>query len=126
MGSNPTPSANNSFIAIRHSVTWAVRQASEFTYELTIFVKDWATDWAPSPAEIVEAAKRGELVEAFRRELVEVVLAHTLDDKTEEAYRRTDMIEKRRRLMTAWAEFCGKAPVKGNVIELPTAQRAMA
>jgi hypothetical protein len=53
-------------------------------------------------------------------------LAHTLDDKTEEAYRRTDMIEKRRRLMTAWAEFCGKAPVEGNVIELPTAQRAMA
>ena len=36
------------------------------------------------------------------------------------------MIEKRRRLMTAWAEFCGRAPVEGNVIELPTAQRAMA
>src|SRR6185312_3241252 len=34
--------------------------------------KDWATDWTPSPAEIVEAAKRGEIVEAFPRDLVEV------------------------------------------------------
>jgi hypothetical protein len=81
--------------------------------------KDWATDWAPSPAEIVEAAKREDLVEAFARELVEMALAHTLDDKTEEAYRRTDMVEKRRRLMETWAKFCGKAPVKDNVINLP-------
>jgi len=83
--------------------------------------RDWAADWAPSPAEILEAAKRGELVEVYPNELVEVALAHTLDDKTEEAYRRTDMIEKRRRLMSKWAEHCDKVPVKDNVIDLPIA-----
>jgi integrase len=46
---------------------------------------DWATDFTPSPAEIIEAAKRGEIVEAFPRDLVEVALAHALDSKTEEA-----------------------------------------
>jgi integrase len=70
--------------------------------------KDWATDWSPSPAEIVEAAKRGEIVEAFPRDLVEVALAHALDSKTEEAYRRTEMIEKRRRLMSKWADYCAR------------------
>src|SRR5258708_7197568 len=80
--------------------------------------KDWATDWAPSPAEIVKAAKRGELVEAFPRDLIEVALAHRLDDKTEEAYRRTDMIDKRHRLMTAWAEFCSKPAGNGEVVSL--------
>jgi len=48
------------------------------------------------------------------------------DFHTRAVAKGTDMIEKRRRLMTAWAEFCGRAPVEGNVIELPTAQRAMA
>jgi len=53
--------------------------------------KDWATDWATAPDEIVEAAKRGELVEAFPRDMIEVALAHRLDSKTEEAYRRSDI-----------------------------------
>jgi len=68
--------------------------------------KDWATDWAPAPDEIVEAAKRGELVEAFPRDMIEVALAHRLDSKTEEAYRRSDMFKKRRRMMEAWARYC--------------------
>jgi integrase len=70
--------------------------------------KDWATDWSPPPAEIRRANKRGELVEAFPRDLVEVALAHKLPSKVEEAYRRTDMIVKRRRLMAVWAAHCGK------------------
>src|SRR5262249_28311557 len=69
--------------------------------------KDWATDWAPSPVEIVEAAKRGELLEAFPRDMIEVALAHRLDNKTGEAYRRTDMFKKRRRMMDEWARYCG-------------------
>jgi len=87
--------------------------------------KDWATDWSPTPAEIVEAAKRGELVEAFPRDLVEVALAHKLPDATEAAYRRTDMIEKRRRLMNRWADYRAKPPVKDNLVDLPAAERAM-
>lgn len=80
--------------------------------------KDWATDWTPSPAEIVEAARRGEIVEAFPRDLVEVALAHALDDKTEEAYRRTEMLEKRRRLMARWADFCTRPVAAGDVAPL--------
>ncbi len=44
---------------------------------------------------------------AYPREIAEAALAHTLRDKVEAAYRRGDALEKRRRLMTDWAEFCG-------------------
>jgi integrase len=43
----------------------------------------------------------------FPREVVEMALAHVIEDKTEAAYRRGDLFEKRRRLMNAWAEYCG-------------------
>jgi integrase len=55
---------------------------------------------------------------SFPRELVEAALAHVLDDKTEAAYQRGDMLEKRRRLMDAWAEFCGKRVPTGAVVNL--------
>jgi integrase len=44
----------------------------------------------------------------FPNEMVEMALAHAVDDKVEAAYRRGDLFDKRRRLMDAWAEFCGK------------------
>ena len=44
----------------------------------------------------------------FSREVSEMALAHVIDDQVEAAYRRGDLFEKRRRLMDAWAEFCGK------------------
>jgi integrase len=44
----------------------------------------------------------------FPREVSEMALAHVIDDQVEAAYRRGDLFEKRRRLMDAWAEFCGK------------------
>jgi integrase len=47
----------------------------------------------------------------FPHEVVEMVLAHAIEDKTEAAYRRGDLFEKRRRLMDAWAEYCGRSGV---------------
>jgi integrase len=41
----------------------------------------------------------------FPREVCEMALAHTLKDKTEAAYNRTDLFEKRRKLMDAWSVF---------------------
>ncbi|TPN28364.1 DUF4102 domain-containing protein [Mesorhizobium sp. B2-3-3] len=41
----------------------------------------------------------------FPREIAEAALAHTVRDKTEASYQRGDMLEKRRRMMTAWAAF---------------------
>ena len=40
------------------------------------------------------------------REVAEAVLAHTLTNKVEAAYRRTDFFDKRRPLMDDWATFC--------------------
>lgn len=48
----------------------------------------------------------------FPREVVEMALAHTAGDATEQAYQRGDLFEKRRKLMTAWADFCTKPPAK--------------
>ena len=41
----------------------------------------------------------------FAREICEAALAHIVKDKTEAAYRRADLFEKRRELMATWAAF---------------------
>jgi integrase len=43
---------------------------------------------------------------AFPRDVAEAALAHAVGDETERAYRRGDALEKRRKLMDAWAKFC--------------------
>jgi integrase len=40
------------------------------------------------------------------KEMLDIALAHTVDDKVEAAYRRGDMFEKRRKLMADWAAYC--------------------
>jgi integrase len=51
----------------------------------------------------------------FPRDLAEMSLAHALGDETEQAYWRSDALEKRRELMEAWARYCG-TPRPANVI----------
>jgi integrase len=41
----------------------------------------------------------------FARELAEAALAHAIGDKAEQAYRRSDALEKRRALMKAWGQY---------------------
>jgi len=41
----------------------------------------------------------------FPREVCEMALAHTIKDKSEAAYRRGDLLDKRRELMTTWSAF---------------------
>jgi integrase len=43
---------------------------------------------------------------AFPNHVVELALAHAIGNAVEAAYRRGDLINKRRQLMNAWAEFC--------------------
>lgn len=43
---------------------------------------------------------------SFPHEVCEMALSHTIGNKSEAAYRRGDLFEKRRRLMEAWASFC--------------------
>jgi integrase len=65
--------------------------------------RDWAAERTSFPHEVVEAA-----------------LAHAIEDRTEAAYRRTDLLHKRRRLMEAWATFCTAPEQKANVASLAT------
>jgi integrase len=51
----------------------------------------------------------------FPREVCEMALAHTLRDKTEAAYRRGDLFDKRRRLMEAWAKHSATKPATAKV-----------
>jgi integrase len=44
--------------------------------------------------------------------VIEQSLAHAVGSAVERAYRRTDLFDKRRRLMDAWATFCTTAPVE--------------
>src|SRR6202521_132963 len=41
-------------------------------------------------------------VSSYPREITETALAHVIGDKAEQAYRRRDALEKRRKLMEAW------------------------
>ena len=50
--------------------------------------RDWAADRTSTPGEVVEAA-----------------LAHTVRNPTEAAYARSDLFERRRRLMDDWAAY---------------------
>jgi integrase len=43
---------------------------------------------------------------SYANHVVEMALAHVIGDKVEAAYRRGDLFEKRRQLMTDWAVFC--------------------
>ena len=42
-----------------------------------------------------------------------MVLTHAIADKTEAAYRRGDLFEKRRALMTGWERFASPQPTAG-------------
>jgi integrase len=53
---------------------------------------------------------------AFPREVAEQALAHTLSDAVEAAYRRSDLFDKRRALMDAWAAYCDAPEVKGRAV----------
>jgi len=61
----------------------------------------WAGEQAPYPREVVEAA-----------------LAHTVKDKVEAAYQRSDLMERRRPLMEDWATFCNAADRTATVVSL--------
>jgi integrase len=53
--------------------------------------RDWAAERTTVAPEVAEAA-----------------LAHTIANKVEAAYRRSDLFEKRRVLMQEWGSYCGQ------------------
>jgi integrase len=83
-------------------------------------------------ANLLKAMRPGTTVHGFRssfrdwggertnhpREVLEMALAHTLDSRTEAAYARGDLFEKRRRLMDEWARFCAVMRTAPEVVVL--------
>lgn len=55
-------------------------------------------------------------------DVVEAALAHTIKNKAEAAYARSDLLEKRRVLMNAWGEHCNRP--SGDVVDLATRRTA--
>jgi len=57
----------------------------------------------------------------FPREVCEAALAHSVKDKSERAYARSDLFQKRRQMMDAWSAFVMSHP--GKVVRLQAAGR---
>jgi integrase len=55
---------------------------------------------------------------SFPNEVVEMALAHVVKDKTEAAYRRGDLFEKRRKLMDAWSRYSTTPSAAATVVPL--------
>lgn len=53
--------------------------------------------------------------------VAEQALAHTVGDKVEAAYRRGDLLDKRRAMMEDWATYCASSNTSDNVIPLRSA-----
>jgi integrase len=60
------------------------------------------------------------------REVCEAALAHSLQNKVEAAYKRTDLFEKRRMLMQMWAHFNTSARSEAEVVPIRRKDRARA
>lgn len=56
----------------------------------------------------------------FSPEVAEMALAHTIANKVEAAYRRGDLLERRKQLMEAWADYCESIP-SNNIMPLKAA-----
>ena len=69
------------------------------THGMRAAFKTWATEQTNFPNDVSEMA-----------------LAHAVGNKVEQAYRRGDLFEKRRRLMEAWAGYCSKPPVRDSTV----------
>jgi integrase len=67
--------------------------------------RDWAGNVSSAPREVVETA-----------------LSHVIGDKAEQAYRRSDALEKRRKLMEAWAMYCEPSN-SNNIVQLADRKR---
>jgi integrase len=61
---------------------------------------------------------------AFPPALAEAALAHVNGDKTEQAYARGDLFQKRRKLMESWARYCTTKPMPISDKVVPLAARA--
>lgn len=63
--------------------------------------KDWAAELTQFPEDLSEAA-----------------LAHVIKDKTQKAYQRGDMLQRRAEMMEAWARYCSSPKTTAKVVSI--------
>ena len=61
-----------------------------------------------------------EEVATFPHAVIEQAMGHQVGTQVERAYRRTDVLDKRRQLMDTWAQWCEPEP-SSNVVQLARA-----
>jgi integrase len=83
------PLSNMTFLKAARRLT----KATITTHGFRSSFRDWSAEKTNAPTAVCEAA-----------------LAHTLRDKTEAAYKRTDLFDRRRELMDTWARFATATP----------------
>lgn len=83
------PLSNMTFLKAARRLTTATLTTHGFRSSF----RDWSAERTNIPRDVCEAA-----------------LAHTLKDKTEAAYKRTALFDKRRELMDLWAHFATSTP----------------
>ena len=76
-------------VAVSKALHLAAGRADVTVHGCRSSFRDWCDDAAHAPSDLAEAA-----------------LAHVNPDKTERAYARSDLFDRRRGLMEAWADFC--------------------
>jgi integrase len=84
-GKNGRPLSNMAFLMLLRRMGLGDVTAHGFRSSF----RDWVAERTRVPSEVAEMA-----------------LAHTVSDKTIAAYSRSDLFDRRRRLMAAWATFC--------------------
>lgn len=89
------PLSNMTFLKAARRLTKATLTVHGFRSSF----RDWSAEKTSMPRDVCEAA-----------------LAHTLQDKTEAAYKRTALFDKRRELMDLWAHFATSTP--SNVVAI--------
>jgi integrase len=100
-----------------------------------VFMGRWAGS-APHPKSLIELLRRMgrdvtahgfraafrtwcEEQTAYPHAVIEAALGHRIPNAVERAYQRSDLIEKRRRLMQEWADYCSTPAAKaGEVVSL--------
>jgi integrase len=93
------PLGTSAMLDLLERMGWSDRTT---THGIRAAFKTWATERTNYP-----------------REVVELCLSHVQGDALERAYQRGDLLDKRRRLMQEWADFCERgAQDAGNVVPI--------
>lgn len=96
-GRRGKPLSNGAFLALLRRM-----KRSDITpHGFRSTFRDWCAERTSYPSEVAEMA-----------------LAHAVSDKVERAYRRGDLLEKRRRIMRDWSQFCGTKAKGGEVVAI--------